>query len=648
MGTTAAATSFLGRERELAVAQALLAETRLLTVTGPGGAGKTRLALELQRRTGGKGAGSEIAASFLAPLRDPGLVLPSVARSLGVRERPGQTALEAIRSHLDERSALVLVDNLEHLRPAWPDLGALRDGCPGLTLLVTSREPLRLAGERVYELPPLAEDEGVALFCERAHVAPSETIAELSARLEGLPLAIELAAARLRLLTPEQLLERLSRRLDVLKGDRDADPRQQTLRATIAWSYDLLQPEEQALFRRLAVFAGGCTLEAAQEIAGADAGSVRSLVDKNLLRLADDRYSMLETIRELAAELLSGEEAEGAHARHTVFYGDLAEAAQDELGGPAQREWMERLATELPNYRVILERLHGAGDRVLLARLGSDLWRIWHRRGYLDEARYWLERALEDPEALPDEIRMRAEGACGYVAMDQGDLGAARGRLETCVAIARRMGDAWHVANALNNLGLLANQAGEPARAEELHLESLALRREFGDRGRIAASLNNLGVVALDRGALDRAHGYFDECLELFREVGDTRGVAVSLGNLGEVAYRQGDLRRAATRNHESVRVFVDLDEPPGVLYCIHALARVAAVEGSLERAARLAGATASLAERTGNAPPRDDGVLARARDALGEEAWHAAFATGAALTFDEAVAVALEETADA
>jgi predicted ATPase/class 3 adenylate cyclase len=302
------ASSFLGREEELYAADHFLRETRLLTISGPGGAGKTRFSLELARRAREERFSDYqdgVFSCFFSSLRDSTLVLATIAHTLSVREQPGQGALQTLSSHLEGKQMLLLLDNLEHLLEAAPELSELLSACSGLTLLCTSRELLRVTGERSYALPPLQEDEGVSLFCERAQVDPSEDITVLCSRLEGLPLAIELAAARARILTPAQLLERLSFRLDLLKAGRDADPRQQTLRATIEWSYDLLSAEEQELFARLAVFSGGCTLEAAEDVAGADLDLLQSLCDKSVLRFTGGRYWMLETIREYAGEWLA-------------------------------------------------------------------------------------------------------------------------------------------------------------------------------------------------------------------------------------------------------------------------------------------------------------------------------------------------------
>ncbi|HUF75775.1 MAG TPA: adenylate/guanylate cyclase domain-containing protein, partial [Longimicrobiales bacterium] len=421
------ASSFLGREAELAQADLLLQETRLLTVTGPGGAGKTRFALELATRAREERFSDYrdgVFSCFFSSLRDPSLLLATIAQTLSVREQPGTSALETLASHLQAKRLLLLLDNLEHLLEAAPELSELLQSCPTLTLLCTSRERLRLQGEFAYELPPLVEEEGVSLFCERARTEPTDATRALCDHLEGLPLALELAAARMGLLSAEQLLERLSGRLDLLKGTRDADPRQQTLRATIQWSYDLLSPEEQTLFARLSVFSGGCTLEAAEEVCDADLDSLHSLVDKSLLRRVDTetgpRFWMLETIREFAGERLEDMgDAEEAMRRHADFV--LRLATQFEAGRGSERE-IRTFSAEQDNFRTAIAWAEERDRSDTQLDLISRCWRYWWYRGHPMEGLRWVESALACSEGERSARRAKVLAAGAMFAYRFGDL----------------------------------------------------------------------------------------------------------------------------------------------------------------------------------------------------------------------------------
>ena len=401
------ASSFVGRENELAAVLSRIEQgARLVTLTGPGGTGKTRLALE---------AASSLVPEYkagvfwvgLASLRDPDLVTETIALTLGAKD--------GVASHIAERELLLLLDNLEQVIEAAPALSTLLQGCPNLTLLVTSRELLRIQGEVEYAVPPLAEPEAVSLFCERAQLEPTEEMAELCTRLDSLPLAVELAAARTKALTPAQILERLSSRLDLLKGGRDADPRQQTLRATIEWSHELLSPEEQELFARLSVFSGGCTLEAAEEVCDASLDTLQSLVEKSLVRFtpsdAGSRYWMLETIREYAGERLerAGESDEPGR-RHAELFLRLAERTRLMLRGPTQTAWLDRLDAEHDNLRSallwLLRERPGEG-----ARLAASLAWFWQLRSHLAEGEAWVAAALDADPTSTCEPRLPRRAA---------------------------------------------------------------------------------------------------------------------------------------------------------------------------------------------------------------------------------------------
>jgi predicted ATPase len=530
------ASSFLGREGELFEADVLLQRTRLLTVSGPGGAGKTRFALELARLAREERFADYpdgVFSCFLSSLWDPGLVLPTIAQTLSVVEQPGLSALEALASHLEGKRMLLLLDNLEHLLEAASELSELLERASGLTLLVTSRELLRIRGETTYALPPLPVEESVALFCERAQTEPSEPIRELCARLEGLPLALELAAARLRILTAEQLLERLSQRLDLLKGGRDADPRQQTLRATIEWSYDLLTPEERQLFPRLSVFAGGCTLDAAEEVAGADVDALQSLVDKSLLRFTDGRYWMLETIREYAeGRLEHAGEAEELGDRHARAFAATSAA----LAWPAryERGVEGELLAEQANVRVALSRALDRHEVSLAGDCLFGLWLHWTRRGSggeaLPAAEAWLalERSALDPvERVPGLV------ACGEILRFLGDLGSA------------------------------AAVKYEELEISRAHPDAVVHGRALGSD--IAYLLSDLTSIQAGLGNLAVARRHSEEALAIWRGQDDPLGLVHTLGHSAQVALAEGDVVRARELAEEGLAVSLGSPDVFGV-----------------------------------------------------------------------------------
>jgi predicted ATPase len=370
----------------------------------------------------------------LAALREPALVMETIAQTLGAKEE--------LASHIGQRQLLLLLDNLEQVIDAAPTLSQLLSACPQLQLLVTSRELLRVQGEVDYPVPPLVQSEAVELFCARTRLEPDDDIAELCGCLDHLPLAVELAAARTNVLSPAQILERLSQRLDMLKGGRDADPRQQTLRATIEWSYDLLSPEERQLFARLSVFAGGCTLESAVDIAEAGLDTLQALVEKSLVRHMDDRFSMLETMREFALERL--QEAGGAddlERRHARFYLALAEEFERHLRRQDEAIWLGRLDREHDNMRAAISSSLRREDAEIALRLTGALHNYWYRRGYLLEGRRWAELALALPGSTMPRLREKALGAAGELALESGDLTAARRFLDEHVPLCEALGD---------------------------------------------------------------------------------------------------------------------------------------------------------------------------------------------------------------
>ena len=483
-------TPFLGRERELAEVLRLLESTRLLTLTGPGGTGKTRLALQ----AAGMASDAYPDGVFwvpLASLRDPELVLKEASEALG--------ALDGLPAHIADKHMLVLCDNFEQVIAAAPELAALLAVCPNVRVVVTSRELLRVQGEAEYRVPPLTPSEAVELFCARSRLDPDDTIGELCRRLDELPLAVELAAARTNAVSPKQILDRISNRLDLLEGGRDADPRQQTLRAAIDWSYELLSREEQELFARLSVFAGGCTLGAAEGVCEASLGTIMSLVDKSLVRLSDERYWMLETIREYAAERLAEAGAEGdLRRRHAMHYLELAEAAQLRDVDSSSEQRMELVIPEHDNLRAALAWA-AETDLELALRLAVELEMFWTVRSPEEGVR-WLSDLLARADGIPTELR----------------------------------------AHALRVLGSAGNPAGQDTLAERAYEDSLRLFRELGNRRQVATLLLRLGYSALYRGALEEARRLAAESLDLHRANGNVRGESQALTLEGEMLYEEG------------------------------------------------------------------------------------------------------------
>jgi predicted ATPase len=629
------ASSFVGRERELAeVVGRIQAGTRLLTLTGPGGSGKTRLALEAAATLV-----SEYKAGVfwvgLAPLRDPALVTETIAQVLGAKD--------GLAEHVGERELLLLLDNLEQVVDAAPELADLVERCPNLTLLVTSRELLRVRGEVEYEVPPLAASEAVDLFRARSGLPPSSEIAELCARLDSLPLAVELAAARTKALSVAQILERLSQRLDLLKGGRNAEVRHETLRATIEWSYDLLTAEEQRLFRRLAVFAGGCTLEAAEKVADADLDTLQSLVEKSLLRFSEERYGMLETIREYAAERLE-EVGEGDELRalHGAWVLTLAETAEDHLRGDEAPAWMSRLDAEIDNIRFVMDR--GVTQNPVRAlRIAAALWWFWNIRGHIREPVQWLERAWHDD--APTELRLRALRARSALANARFDvprlIASSAARLE----LARAAGDLRHEAGALKMLGTAAQYEGDLDRASALLEQSLQLWREIGDAQLVSDGLAALGAVANERGDLGLARTLMEENLKVSREIGDDWDVVWALENVGGIAARQGAFDEARTYLREGLETAVSLGYSAAFLGLFIGAVEVAFGTGNARDAAVLAGAVDARADNleVTTVPSHDPWyrMVQRIQEAFGDDEFEALHSRGHSLEVGDAIALA-------
>ena len=531
-------TSLVGRGRELGDILARLRDldVRLLTLTGTGGTGKTRLALAVAAemlhdvRDG-------VWLVDLALVHDTALVIRSIAQALGVKEQPHEPLLTTLKASLHEQTALVVLDNFEQVVGAAPDVASLLDAAPALKLLVTSRTALRVYGEYQYQVPPLNVSEAESLFRQRAQAAyaafvPSEedaaAIAEICARLDGLPLAIELAAARVRLLPPTALLGRLSRGLNLLSSSvQNVPERQQTLRRTIDWSYDLLDASDQTLFRRVAVFEGGCTLDAADAVcAEPHLDGLASLVDKSLLERRDGiggepRFAMLETIREYALELLEqcgdAERMRDAHARYFV---ELADQAEPELTGPRQAEWFARLDAERENMRAALAWTLRSGPTQAGGRLAVAIWRFWDARAELADGERWLDRALAAGGDVEPATRARLLNIAGMFARRRSEVERATAFLEEGLALRRADGHVPGIASALVNLGNIAFDLAQYERAASLYQESLELYRGVNDQNGTAIALNNMGIASRELGQLERAVAFHEEGLALRREAG--------------------------------------------------------------------------------------------------------------------------------
>jgi predicted ATPase len=636
------ASSFVGRETEIASVVSLLREgARVVTLTGPGGTGKTRLAIE---------TGAELVPAFkagvfwvgLAALRDPALVVETIGQTLGVKGE--------LVAHLGDRELLLLLDNFEQVVDAAPELSSLLERCPNLRLLVTSRELLRIQGEHEYPVPPLAEVDAVELFCARSRLVRDPTITGLCRRLDNLPLAVELAATRTSVLSPAQILDRLGQRLDMLKGGRDTDPRQRTLRATIQWSYDLLAEDEALLFRRLAVFAGGCTLEAAEQVAGARVDPLQSLVEKSLVRRTGDRFWMLETIREYALERLrESPEHDTIAGRHAAYFASYAAAAGPRLVEREQAAAIGLLELDHDNLRAALAFTVERGDDRAL-KLAHALWRFWQTRGYLSEGIAWLERALALAPAEGAETA-RALNALGVLVAAQGRYEDAIALHERASQLFERLGETRGLAWSTNNLALVHTSVGNSEVASELLSRSLGLAREIDEHLLVASCLINLGNIAFYATAYDRAERLEAEGLRLATELGDTWRIALASLNLGWIHVGQGNARTARNRLDASIEDFRRLHERRFLPDALEGLAAVAAIDADGIRAARLFGAAASLRTAVG-APLSDtenepcERYIRQARKQLGDTRYDLEYDAGTQLSPESAIEYALENPA--
>jgi len=664
-------TTFIGRVREVAAVRARLLDpaVRLLTLTGPGGTGKTRLSLQVA---------ADLIPAYpdgvwfvaLAPVSDAPLVVNAIAGSLGLREAPGDEVKETLQTFLQSKRLLLILDNFEHVVEAAPLVGELLAACPELQILVTSRSPLHVSGAHEMPVLPLGlphddpgvpmdkllDSEAVQLFVDRAQTVRADfaldernaaAIAAICQRLDGLPLAIELAAARIRLLSSEAILARLDSRLTLLTGgDRDRPERQQTLRAAIAWSHDLLDQDEQALFRRLTVFSGGWTLEAAEAIAqGAEPAvaaldCLATLNDNSLITMSDDasglRYGMLQTIQEFGAEqLVKSGEAEAIGDVHASIFLALANEAEPYLTGPEAIFWLDRLDADYDNLRLALNWLTSRGDSIPAVRLAGALWRFWWLRGHISEGRAALESALEAGDSADiTQARAKALDGAGVLAETQGDYERAEALHRLALSISRNHDDRTGVARSLENLGVVAFDRGDFEQATSFLEESLTLAREAHDEHQTATALNDLGRIAYERGDLPRADTFYQESLSLRRNIASSLDIARSLNNLAFVAFALEEYGRARSLFEESLELYERGGDKWGAAGPLYGLAISVRRDGDLFRATALLEKSLSLFRETGDLRNASVALLN-----LGDAAREAGDFQGAATYFRESLA---------
>ncbi len=705
-------TSFIGRQRELAEIKQLISPlsqkgrgargegSRLLTLTGAGGSGKTRLAIQ---------ATTELLDAFpdgvwwveLAALSDPQLVLQVVAKVLGVRPAPNQPLAEALIDFLRSRRLLLVLDNCEHLVAACAQLAAtLLSVCPHLQILTTSREALGLTGEITWPVPPLAvpepqplpllkpllQFEGIQLFMERGMAVKPDfdltlqnapVVVKICRHLDGIPLALELAAARVKVLPVEQLADRLNDRFNLLtQGSRTELPRHQTLRATIGWSYELLTEPERVLFRRLAVFAGGFTLEAAESIGAGDAeqGSggaeefsplllspsaplldlLTHLVDKSLVMvdtpeyLNGARYKLLETIRQYAwEELLASGEVAWMRDRHLAFFLEWTKQAEPKLHSAEQLSWLNRLEAEHDNLRAALAWSLESGQAEAGLHLAVAIGSFWCRYGYISEGREWITKMLAHSEQVSDLVRAQALFKVGQLVCEQGDYQQSLTLAQQSLGLFREMGDKAGVASCLFLLSIIANDQGDRPQAVGLLEESLNLARQLEDEIAMTQRLLELQDMYTRLGELQRAAEYAQEGLTLARKHGNKTMIAFALGGLGDIARRRNDYLQATTLFQEALAIASAVEDPVSSSYILEAIALTLLGQGQAERAMQLMGAAEALRQAI-NAPlpPAYQAdyapSLALARASLGDAAFAAAWGEGRAMSFKQAVAYAL------
>jgi predicted ATPase len=634
------ASSFVGRNKEVADIGGLLKDgARLVTLTGPGGTGKTRLAIE---------SAAELVPDFrngvfwvdLSSLRDPALVSETIAQTVG--------AQGSLADHIGERQMLLVLDNLEQVVDAAPDLSALLNACPNLRLLDTSRELLRIGGEVEYAVPPLATPEAVALFAARSGLPSDESIAALCRRLDNLPLAVELAAARTSVLSPTQILERLAQRLDLLRGGRDADPRQQTLRTTIAWSHDLLTAGEQLLFARLSVFSGGCSLDSAEAVCDADVDVLQSLVDKSLVRHSDERFSMLETIREYAAERLDElPDREDVRQRYAAYFLELAEAAEPNLRG-FSAEWLARLEREHDNLRAALDHFAATGESLMLQRLAGALSDLWMYGGHVEEGWRRISAALT-ADARPTAARARALMGATDAAQSLGDTASVKMLAGEALKIQRELGNTWAIAYVLGQLGLASIDEGNFATAKEQLAQAVEMYREVGDEPFLIAGMRALAYAHAAAGEVEIARALHEANLARARAAGAQETVVGTLGSLAMIAAGQGRVADTIDLARENLTSAIALGSAHSLS---QSLARVADVcvrfLGKPQAAAQLLGCFEGLGEQIGVSETwvarNNEETLARIAAVLDAQSLAEARRRGQLMSIDEGATFALNQ----
>ena len=677
-------TSFIGREKEMAEVKRLHSTAYLVTLTGSGGAGKTRLALQVAADVVDAYPDGVWLSEF-APIAEPALVPKTVASALNVPEQPGRDVSETLVDSLRPKTLLLILDNCEHLLAACADLAAaLLRACPKVRILATSREGLGVPGETLWRVPSLSLPdvhrlpssnelmlyEAVRLFVDRAMAtAPAfivtrenaPAVVQVCRQLDGIPLAIELAAARVKVLSPEQIAARLNDRFRLLTGgSRAALPRHQTLRAAMDWSYDLLTQKEQAALRRLSVFAGGCTLEAAEAVCAGKRVKgqeildlLTNLADKSLVNAetlgAEVRYRMPETVRQYAQDrLVASKEAAEVRRRHRTWYLDLAERAEARIYGPEQTMGLNRLEVEHDNLRAALGwNTTEDEDAETRLRLTAALHRFWDYRTHWGEGHRWLEAALARSRNIKSTARVKALYGEGVLAWRQGEDRRSMALYEESLALARELGDQTGIARALLGCGLVTLGQGDFDAATALLEDSLNVSRKLNDKYMMALVLSNIGVLARRKGDYTKAVPLCDEGLTIFKTLGTKRQIAYVLGATGHAVRLQGDLERAAGLYRESLALFGEVGDKWIATDCIEGLALIASAQGKHERAARDFGAAEAVRETFGITMPRPEAgdqerFWAAIRERPEGTAFAAAWAEGRAMTLEQAVEYAL------